>query len=170
VVAVLYGTGIRRGELVRLNLSDWRREEGLLLVDGRKTGRQRQVPVPSLTFRCLEAYLPQRHNHLEQLGLTEEPALFVNKLGARCQGTAVTCAVKGIAKRAGVGQLTLHHFRHTCASDLLEGGVRLPEVRLLLGHQSITTTVRYLHVASPQRHEAIRLHPINEMLTSGDVA
>jgi integrase/recombinase XerC len=170
VIAVLYGTGIRRGELIRLNLSDWQREEGLLLVDGQKTGRQRRVPVPPLTWRCIEAYLPQRHNHLERLGSLKEAALFVSKTGGRCRDRAISCGVRLVAKRAGMEHLTLHQFRHTCASDLLEDGVRLPEVQRLLGHQTISTTVRYLHIADPQRHEAIRLHPINEMLTAGDVA
>jgi site-specific recombinase XerD len=170
VIAVLYGTGIRRGELIRLNLPDWRREEGLLLVDGQKTGRQRQVPVPPLTWRCMEAYLPQRHNHLERLGSLKEAALFVSKTGGRCRDHAISRGVRLVAKQAGVEHLTLHQFRHTCASDLLEDGVRLPEVQRLLGHQTISTTVRYLHIADPQRHEAIRLHPINEMLTAGDVA
>jgi site-specific recombinase XerD len=170
VIAVLYGTGIRRGELIRLRLSDWRPEDGLLQVDGRKTGRPRQVPVPALTARCLAAYLPQRHNHLEQLGALGETALFVNQRGARCKETTISRGVQTIARRAGLDRLTLHQFRHTCASDLLEEGVRLPEVQRLLGHQTITTTVRYLHIADPQRHAAVRLHPVNAMLSSGGAA
>jgi integrase len=64
----------------------------------------------------------------------------------------------------GIGHLTLHQFRHTCASDLLEEGIRLPEVQRQLGHQAISTTVRYLHVADPQRREAVERHPINTIL------
>jgi site-specific recombinase XerD len=164
VLSVLYGTGIRRGELERLNLCDYSHEEGLLKIDGRKTGRQRQVVLPEVARRCFEVYLPRRQNHLLELGLSGEPALFISQSGGRLSGNAISRGIKGLADRARVKQLTLHQFRHSCASDLMESGVNLPQVQRVLGHQSITTTVRYLHVADPQRHEAVKLHPINQML------
>ena len=164
VLALLYGTGLRRGELERLDVADWDREEGLLLVDGRKTGQERKVPLPELVSQCLESYLPQRQNHLEKLCMVQEPALLVNKLGGRLKGNCVSLAIGAIARRGKLPRITLHQFRHTCASDLLEDGVHLPEVQRILGHQTITTTMRYLHVADPQRHEAVRRHPINDIL------
>lgn len=170
IIALLYGTGIRRGELIRANVADWQPEAGLLRVDGRKTGRQRHVPVPPLAAQCLEAYLVQRHNHLERLGGVDEPALFINQVGHRLREHALSCGVQRLARRCGLGRVTLHQFRHSCASDLLEGGVQLPAVQQLLGHQTITTTVRYLHIADPHRRAAVRLHPINDMLAAGGAA
>lgn len=164
VLSALYGTGLRRGELERLNVEDWRREEGLLVIDGRKTGRPRHVPVPELLWRGLEGYLIQRHNLLAALGRLEEKALLVNRHGERLTGTAISKAVHALARRAGMERITLHQFRHTCASDLLEDGRHLAEVQQILGHQTIATTVRYLHIADPQRHEAVRRHPINQIL------
>lgn len=162
-LGLLYGTGLRRGELERLDLVDWNREEGLLLVDGRKTGHERKVPVPDIAVQCLESYLPHRQNHLEKLGVREE-SLFVNQDGGRLKGSSISRAVHAIARRGKIPRITLHQFRHTCASDLLEGGVRLPEVQRILGHETITTTMRYLHIADPQRHEAVSRHPINDIL------
>lgn len=164
VLSVLYGTGVRRSELVNLNLSDWDREAGTLTVNGTKTGRQRQVRVPTLVWRCLEAYLPHRQNLLERTGQRGAVWLFANREGQRLSQASVSRGVRALAHRVGLSHLTLHQFRHSCASDLLEDGVRLPEIQRLLGHQTITTTVRYLHVADPQRHEAVRRHPINGML------
>ena len=83
LLGVFYGTGARRAEVSRLNLADWNRKEGLLLIDGRKTNWERRVPVPDLVWRCLEGYLPQRHNLLESVGRIDEPALFVSKFGTR---------------------------------------------------------------------------------------
>ncbi len=60
--------------------------------------------------------------------------------------------------------VSVHQFRHTCASDLLEEGLSLPEVKELLGHQGIGTTLRYIHIADPQKHEAVEKHPINALL------
>ena len=51
--------------------------------------------------------------------------------------------------------VSLHQFRHSCASDLLEAGVHLAEVQRILGHQGIATTVRYTHIADPQRRAAM---------------
>jgi integrase/recombinase XerD len=60
--------------------------------------------------------------------------------------------------------VSLHQFRHTCASDLLESGVSLPEVQQLLGHATVVTTTRYLQIADPERAKAIKLHPLNDHL------
>lgn len=170
VMGLLYGTGLRRGELLRLTVGDWLAEEGLLRIDGRKTGQERRVPLPELAWRCLEAYLPVRHNRLEELGIYDQTALFVNHEGGRLSATGVSTGIRRLGERAGLGRITLHQFRHSCASDLLEDGVRIPEVQRVLGHQTVTTTMRYLHVADPQRHAAVALHPINQMLSVAEVA
>jgi site-specific recombinase XerD len=170
LLGVLYGTGLRRGELARLEVKAWNREEGVLRIDGQKTGRERQVTVPALTWRCLEAYWPQRQNLLEQTGRLDEAALFVNQEGGRLHPRSISQGLRTLARRCGLERITAHQFRHSCASDLLEGGVGLPQIQRMLGHQTITTTVRYLHVADPQRHEAVKLHPINRMLQSGGAA
>jgi site-specific recombinase XerD len=168
VLSLLYGTGLRRGELQRLNLTDFDLTERLLRMDGRKTGCQRTAAVPELTLQCLQAYLPQRANQLHKLGVNApQAALLVDQFGGRLSSHAISLGIKRIARRSGLEDITLHQFRHTCASDLLEAGVRLPEVQRQLGHACITTTVRYLHVADPHRRTAADLHPINQILTQG---
>lgn len=163
-LAVLYGIGLRRGELVRLDLGSWDRANRVLEIDGRKTGRVRRVPVPELVGRCVEAYLPQRQLVLERCGRLLEPALLLSARGERLGAESVSHALKRLAQRAGIEGLTLHALRHSCASDLLEAGVRLPEVQQMLGHCHVGTTVRYLEIADRQRHAAMRRHPINEWL------
>lgn len=164
VLALLYGTGLRRGELERLDLAHWQREEGILKIDGRKTGQERSVPVSEGIWRCLEAYLPLRQNLLEKRGECREPALFLNRAGLRMSSQSLGLMVHRIAKRASVPLVSLHQFRHTCASDLLESGVSLPEVQQLLGHATVVTTTRYLHIADPERARAIKQHPLNDYL------
>jgi integrase/recombinase XerC len=170
LLGLLYGTGLRRGELSRLQVSAWNREEGTLRIDGRKTGYEQQVTVPALAWRCLEAYWPHRQNLLEQTGHLDQAALFVNQRGGRLHPRSLSQGLQTLVRRCGVKRFTLHQFRHSCASDLLERGVRLPQIQRLLGHRTIATTMRYLQVADPQRHEAVKLHPINRMLQSGGAA
>lgn len=167
VLALLYGTGLRRGELSRLRVADWDREHGTILIDGRKTGRERRVPVPELTYRCIETLLPLRHNELARVGSPETAELLIGLDGRPLSAQAISMGVHRLATRAGIELASVHQFRHTCASDLIEAGVTLPEVQRILGHQFISTTVRYTHIAGHQRREAMALHPINEVLSGG---
>lgn len=165
LLAVLYGTGLRRGELERLDLKDFDRSTGLLRIDGRKTGRERQVPVPDVARRLLEAYLPHRYNALVGVGGESESALFVTALGARLTGERIGVSLHLVARRAGVPLATAHQFRHSCASDLMEAGVGIPEIQRILGHASVGSTFRYAQVADPERVSAmVSRHPINDIL------
>jgi site-specific recombinase XerD len=164
VLSLLYGTGLRRGELERLNVQDWKREENLLAIDGRKTGYERQVPVNEAVSRCLEAHLPMRHNLLERRGTISEPALLINRQGKRLSAESLGLLVHRLARRARVPLVSLHQFRHTCASDLLENGASLVEVQSILGHKSVESTSRYLQVAGPERAQAVSKHPLNDYL------
>ena len=170
LLSIFYGTGMRRGDVCRLNVSDWCRDEGLLVVRNSKTGQARLVPVPAVTWQCLEAYLPKRQNHLETLGLSDESALFVSRYGGRLTPSAISRGIKKLGSGCSETPITMHQFRHTCASDLLESGVCLPDVQQLLGHQTISTTMRYLHVADPQLHQAVKVHPLNDILAVGGTA
>lgn len=164
VLALLYGTGLRRGELARLRVADFDRESGLLRIDGRKTGQERCVPVPELVWRCLEAYWPERHNRLECTQRLGERALLISQRGLPLSAQAISNGLHALARRAGVRLVSVHQFRHSCASELLEAGVHVAQVQQILGHRSIATTVRYTHIADPQRRAAIARHPINEWL------
>lgn len=166
VLAVLYSTGLRRGELARLDVSGWNRDEGVLTVDGRKSGRERRVPVAEGVARVIEAYLPQRHNLLERVGHGETKALFLTRRGARLTGLKVSSHVHSVARKAGVPLVSIHQFRHTCASDLIEAGVSLPEVQDILGHAAIETTMRYLSISDPERRKAMEKHPLEGVLVS----
>jgi site-specific recombinase XerD len=165
LLVTLYGLGIRRGELERLNLSDWNPTDGTLRIDSQKVNLQRVVPVPRSVFAAIESYLPMRQNQLIQLGIQEQPALFVSQRGKRISGLNVSTAIHRLAKKAEIPLVTIHQFRHSCASDLLEEGLGIHEVQKYLGHAFLATTFRYTHVADPARKQAVALHPINSILS-----
>jgi site-specific recombinase XerD len=170
VLALLYGTGLRRGELERLEVAHFNREQATLRIDGRKSARERCVPVSELVYRCLEAYWPERHNRLEHVGKLDLRALLVSRRGEPLTAQAISNGIHALARRAGVPLVSVHQFRHSCASDLLEAGVHLAEVQRILGHQGIATTVRYTHIADPARRAAIARHPINDFLNAEALA
>lgn len=146
-----------------MDINCWDSEEGTIKVFASKTKRERVIPVPVVTRKCIENYLIKRNNLL--IGKKKNiDALFVNRTGERVNGTQLLVQFKRIAKRAGVDKATIHMFRHSCATGLIEEGVPLPQVQRILGHASTMSTFRYLEIASPERKKAMNKHPVNEIL------
>src|SRR5262249_26069724 len=108
ILALLYGTGLRRGELERLNVGDWEREQSVWAVDGRKTGCQRSIALSEPIARCLEAYLPLRHNLLERWKSVGEKALLVNRYGQRLSAYSIGLMIHRLARKANVPLVSTH--------------------------------------------------------------
>jgi len=164
ILSLLYGTGLRRGELQRLTLKSWDRETSTLFIDGRKTATERSVVVPELVHQCIETYLPHRQNQLSSAQRFSVPSFFLSRTNQPISPSSISRGVSRLARQAGFKLHSLHQFRHTCASDLLESGVGMAEVQQILGHGCLDTTMRYLHIADPQRHDAVAHHPLNDWL------
>jgi integrase len=148
LIALLLGCGLRRAELVALDVGDVR-EEGVLVRAG-KGRKQRVVPLPSGSRSALEDWLRARREHHGQLGLSAEAAPLFPSLdrrpryrGRRITDQTVLTVVLRRAARAGVGDLSPHDFRRTYLSQLLDLGVDLAVAQQLAGHASVTTTARY---------------------------
>jgi integrase/recombinase XerC len=163
IISVFYSTGIRKGELLSLNLKDWDRDKSTLKIIGAKSNKERIVIVPEVGWRCIENYLKSRANLLQELGIYND-GLFLNRRGSRVNGTQILVQFKRIAKRVNVDKCTIHMFRHSCATGLIEEGVPLFQVQQTLGHASTATTMRYLSISDPERKKAMRKHPINNIL------
>ena len=165
IISLFYSTGIRKSELLSLNIDDWDSSKSILKVYGSKSGKDRIVPVPEVAWSCLQNYILERNNLILKLGLNQK-ALFVNRRGSRVNGTQLLVQFKRIAKRANVEKATIHMFRHSCATGLIEEGVPLPQVQKILGHASPQTTNRYLSVSGPERKKAMKRHPITNILNN----
>lgn len=164
VLSVLYGTGLRRGELERLCIDDFLEEEKYLILDGKKSRKERQIYLPPDVYSLIETYLPFRQNALHKNDKSSERHLFVNSKGDPITGQSISLKIKRLAKKAGIEKINMHQFRHTCASDLLGAGFRIDQVKDILGHASVSATMRYFHISAPERKDAMGKHPINDML------
>jgi len=164
VFALLYATGLRRAQLAALDVDDLDLMGGRIRIKGIKGGRDHMVPIAQEVCDCLSSYMVERKKILAGKGLEEPKALFVTPDGRRQTGPCMSVGVKRIVNSAGLERITMHQFRHTCASDLLARGVHLPEVQHILGHTSIGSTMWYLSVSDESRKEAIAKHPINDIL------
>jgi integrase/recombinase XerD len=136
-IEVLYSTGMRISECVAVTFADIDRKEMLIRV----VGKGNKLRYVILSSRCLVT--------LEKYVLAEKPKrfLFEGHGGQALSKHMVEIAVSTAAKRAGITKkVTPHILRHTFATHFLESDGRLPVLQLLLGHENIRTTARYLHL------------------------
>ena len=148
ILEVLYGTGVRVGELVSLNLASLALQEGLLKVRG-KGRKERLVPFGRPAAEALREYLPTRNRIVRARHstlLTE--ALFVNLRGGRLSARSVQRILEGYVQRCS-STLSAHPhlLRHTFATHLLNNGADLRSIQELLGHESLSTTQKYTHLS-----------------------
>lgn len=140
---LLYGTGIRVGELALLDVDDVRRSERLVRVMG-KGGKERVVPFGVPAERAVSAWLDEGRPAL--VGATSGAALLLGDRGGRWGQRQVREEVHRLAARAGVDDVAPHALRHSAATHLLQGGSDLRSVQEVLGHSDLGTTQRYTHV------------------------
>jgi integrase/recombinase XerD len=161
LLELLYATGLRISELVRLPLAAARRNPRFLLVRG-KGGRERVVPLGESGRQALSRYLDCRGGFVP--GGRPSPWLFPSR-AAGGHLTRQRCGqlLKGLAIRAGLDpdRLSPHVLRHAFASHLIDRGADLRSVQQMLGHADIATTQIYTHVAGDRLRRLIETaHPL----------
>ena len=152
LVGLLLLAGLRRGEVLGLEVADVAADLTQLRIDG-KGGRERVVPVSTRLRKVLKRYLDERDS--------DDPALIVNTEGRRMSVTTFYRIFRRILKRAGLADsgITPHHLRHAFASGLVQAGVAVVTVSELLGHSNIATTSIYLHATADSKREAVEKLP-----------
>jgi integrase/recombinase XerC len=152
VLEVLYGSGVRVGELCGLEVDALELSAGAMSVWG-KGSKQRRVPLSGPAVAALRAWLVVR---LEVVGPEAGAALFGNERGH----PLTPRDVRRIIDRRAARPTHPHALRHTFATHLLDGGADLRAVQELLGHADVATTQRYTHVSNHRLREAYaEAHP-----------
>lgn len=146
ILEMFYSTGIRRMELMNLDIFDVDLDSELLSIRGGKGGKDRKVPLGRHAAYYLARYLEGRKKN--QKARLENALFICPRNGKRIDYQTVNLLVRDYAKRAGIEKkVTCHVLRHTCATHMLEGGADLRYVQELLGHGSIESTQVYLSVS-----------------------
>ena len=159
ILEILYATGIRKIELMQLTLPDINIEEELLRINGGKGAKDRVVPLSRVACSYLENYLKGVRPTLLR-GRTSDRvfiSLESTPMGRNTIGEMILKygRLSGVKKR-----VTCHLWRHTCATHLLQNRANLRHVQEILGHRSLTTTEKYLHLTITDLKEAHRrFHP-----------
>jgi integrase/recombinase XerD len=159
MLELLYATGIRVSELISLNLGDVNLQMGYIRCIG-KAGKERMIPIGSMSARCLDAYISDMRDKLLR---HPEPieALFIGHLGTRMTRQGFWKIMKRYAGETSIMKpITPHTLRHSFAAHLLENGADLRSVQEMLGHADISTTQMYTQVTKSKMKEVYnRTHP-----------
>ena len=165
MIVVMYGAGLRRSEVVALDLADFNRDTGALTIQAGKGHKDRITYLG--TTAPLEDWISIR-------GFEPGPLFFHINKGDRIETTrlsnsAVTHMIIKVSKLAGVQHFSAHDMRRSFISDLLDAGADIATAQKLAGHANVTTTARYdrrgevtkkkaaglLHVSYQRQHQAV---------------
>ena len=158
ILMIFLNCGIRRSELVGLNLSDV--YEDRLRVVG-KGNKERIVYMGSSCKKAIDAYLVER----KKIVLTDNRALFGSRDHNRISVSAVHRLIKKHLSEAGLDstQFSAHKLRHTAATLMLSNGVDVRTLQEVLGHEHLNTTQIYTHIENTDMKIAAEANPLSRL-------
>jgi integrase/recombinase XerD len=151
ILELLYATGMRRAELVRLQVADADLVNGTVFIGQGKGRRDRYVPMGERAVHWVRRYLAE----VRPLITASQPnapttttwTLFLTDYGEPFEKSRLTDLVARYLRAIGVAHGSCHALRHACATHMLEAGADLRFIQVLLGHADLNTTQIYTHVA-----------------------
>ncbi len=148
LLELLYASGLRVGELVALNWRDIDLGARVLRVVG-KGDRERMTPFGEPAEKALRQWLDAWEEVFRspRAGTDQDEPVFLNQQGSRLSARSVRRVIdRYVAETAQAAGAHPHALRHSFATHLLESGADLRSIQELLGHASLATTQRYMHV------------------------
>lgn len=141
ILELLYSSGLRRSELIGLNICDINFQQGYARVLG-KGSKERIVPITDIALDSIQNYLLTRPQYLPS-----DP-LFLSSYQRRISGEGIRQIIKQSAINTKlVRHITPHSLRHSFATHLLNNGCDLKTLQEMLGHKSLSATQVYTHVS-----------------------
>ena len=159
MLVLFLNCGLRRAELVNINLTDINHNDHTLRVRG-KGNKERMLYLNESCQLALEQYLKVRPID----GVKDKNALFLSRLKTRISLQGVHYIVKGYLSRVeGAEKMTTHKLRHTAATLMYQSGVDLRVLQNYLGHENLGTTEIYTHLSNEQIENAAKLNPLSQV-------
>jgi integrase len=157
IVVMALNTGMRKGEILNLKWENIDLKNNFILLnqDQTKNGERKEIPINNTLKEALK-------------GITRRldiPYVFYNPKTDKPYDNIVKSFYTAM-KRAGIKDFRFHDLRHTFASQLVMAGVDLTTVRELLGHKTLTMTLRYSHLAPSHKVNAVNI--LDNKLTAGE--
>jgi integrase/recombinase XerD len=144
MLELLYATGLRVSELIRVRIDDVVMDAGFLRTIG-KGSKERIVPFGDSAKAAILAYMENGRGELDRYA---DPFLFLSRRGRPMSRQSFWMKIDRYARQAGIkAHISPHVLRHSFATHLLENGADLRSVQMMLGHADISTTQIYTHVS-----------------------
>ena len=154
IVSLLIYTGIRVGELCKIDIDDLNIEERFIRIRSGKGDKDRIVIIPDECASTLQDYLMERYNVQGR-----SRAFLVSNRKTRYDTSSVERIVRSLGKKAGLDRkVTPHVLRHTFATTVLRNGGDIRFIQQVLGHASVATTQIYTHVDDNTLREMYEKH------------
>lgn len=150
LILTLFSSGIRVGELIRLNHGDIQNQHCTVLGKGNKI---RLVFISSQANAAIQKYT-------RSCPFPEAGPLFKSRSGRRLSSSSVFLIVSKYAREAGLEDVSPHILRHSYATTLMREGVNIVHVQKLLGHSHVQTTSMYLHVVDDELWKSYKTHEL----------
>lgn len=159
IVECFYASGIRRGELVNLDLLDVDFSQRQLRITMGKGKKDRYVPFGKTAGKWLVKYLRDARPILSNL--RSGNAFFINSLGTRFKPCLLSELMSKYIRKANINKSgACHQYRHAAATHMVDNDADIRHVQEFLGHASISTTQLYLHVSKAKLHSVYsKTHP-----------
>ncbi|HEY4600136.1 MAG TPA: tyrosine recombinase XerC [Cerasibacillus sp.] len=160
LLELLYATGIRVGECVKLHLNDIDFDIGTIFVTG-KGNKERYVPFGTFAADALKRYIEDGRITLLEKAKSKTDCLFLNARGQPLTDRGIRLILNEMVNKTSLTiNVYPHKLRHTFATHMLNAGADLRTVQELLGHEHLSTTQIYTHVTKDYlRHVYMNSHP-----------
>lgn len=159
ILELFYSTGIRRQELINLNIYDIDEQKRTIRINKGKNQKDRVVPIGKIASIYLEKYLRTVRNKNTKSKI--DKALFITIGANRLKPQTLNYTIKKYTKKiCREKKVSCHTLRHSCATHMLRGGASLRAIQKMLGHSSLTSTQIYTKISPIDLKEAHRkYHP-----------
>ena len=156
IISILGGCGLRRDEVSCLTIKDYSSSRALLYVHG-KGNKERIADIPKNAKDKLDVWLSLRGEHEGAIfcRISKHDTIFNNK--TKISGQAVYNVLESMAVGVGIKKIHPHAMRHYFGTTLIRKGVDIVTVRDMLGHESVSTTEKYIDESSEARKNAVEL-------------
>lgn len=158
MMLVLLDTGMRASEICALRIGDYDRKTGKCIIQHGKGDKTRVVYVGQATRQAIWRYTQDRLRRRDSEAILRgsEP-LFATNTGQPLDRSQLLHMLRSCGARAGVANVNVHRFRHTCAVTMLRNGANALVVQEVLGHVDMATVRLYVKIAEVDLEQAMRL-------------
>lgn len=158
IIACLYGAGLRKNELVKLDIEDVSFSKRVIHVRHGKGGKERLVPITKRYSNYIKEYVKDCRDVFMGIAKESESALFIHVDGTRINADLYYDIIDAFVFSSGIASLqekrvTPHTFRHSIATHLMQAGMPIESIARFLGHASLDSTMVYTHIVEQLKLE-----------------